>query len=278
MNRLTTALRQHLRAAIEAFGGDLALPRPATPAARPAAAASEPAAARPEDDAATPARPAVAPTAAPRPTQPPLPARPAPTALELAARTQALAALKQQALACRRCGLHQTREQVVFGEGNPTPRVLFLGEAPGAKEDQTGRPFVGDAGQLLDRILQNAMGLARNEVYIANSLKCRPPANRDPAPDESAHCLPFLQQQIAILQPEVIVCLGRVAARSLLATERSVTQLRGQTLAYQGIPVVVTWHPAYLLREPGKKRETWEDIKRVNLLLGLPAVPPAGSS
>jgi uracil-DNA glycosylase family 4 len=162
---------------------------------------------------------------------------------------------------------------VVFGEGNPQPRVLFVGEAPGSNEDQTGRPFVGNAGQLLDRIIAGAMGMQRSEVYIANINKCRPPDNRAPEADEVAACLPYLQRQIEILRPEVIVCLGRIAAQNLLGTTASTTSLRGQTLDFHGTPVIVTWHPAYLLREPSHKRETWDDIKRVNRLLGLPEVP-----
>jgi len=281
MNSIRAALQQHLRAAAEAYGGDLTLPEGAAPAPR---AAAQPTAVAIGEPVPLPLVAPAAPSAAPSPAAAtsPMPLqqrRAAPQSAPEAgheANIQALAALKQQALACTRCGLHRTRDQVVFGEGNATPRVLFLGEAPGAKEDQTGRPFVGEAGQLLDRILQNAMGLARAEVYIANTLKCRPPGNRDPAPEEAAQCLPFLQQQLAILRPEVIVCLGRVAARNLLSTDQSVTNLRGKALAYQGIPVVVTWHPAYLLREPGRKRETWEDIKRVNRLLGLPETPRPG--
>lgn len=189
-----------------------------------------------------------------------------------------LQALRNEVLPCTRCKLSQGRTHTVFGEGNPRARVMFIGEAPGAREDQTGRPFVGDAGQLLDRILTGAMGLQRQDVYIANINKCRPPGNRAPEPDEVAACLPFLRQQIEIVRPEVLVCLGRTAAQNLLSTTASTTALRGRDLEYQGIPVVVTWHPAYLLREPAHKRETWEDIKRVNRLLGRPEVPPAGGS
>ena len=155
---------------------------------------------------------------------------------------------------------------------------MFVGEAPGAKEDQTGRPFVGPAGQLLDRILSGAMGLQRGEVYIANINKCRPPGNRQPQPDEVAACLPFLRQQIALVRPEVIVCLGRTAAHNLLGMTEPMHALRGRPLEYEGVPVVVTWHPAYLLRDPGHKRETWDDIKRVNRLLGLPERPGSPAS
>jgi len=174
---------------------------------------------------------------------------------------------------CTKCKLHQGRQTVVFGEGSPHAEVLFVGEAPGATEDRTGRPFVGEAGQLLDRILTGAMGLQRQDVYIANVNKCRPPGNRAPEADEVAACLPFLRQQIALLRPRVIVCLGRTAAHNLLGTTEPMRDLRGRDLAYDGTPVVVTWHPAYLLRDPSHKRETWDDIKRVNRLLGRPEVP-----
>jgi DNA polymerase len=150
---------------------------------------------------------------------------------------------------------------------------MFIGEAPGVVEDRTGRPFVGPAGQLLEKILAGAMGMRREDVFIANINKCRPPDNRQPEPDEVAACLPYLRQQVELLKPEVIVCLGRTAAQNLLGTTASTTALRSRELSYAGIPVVVTWHPAYLLRDPSHKRETWEDIKRVNRLLGLPEVP-----
>lgn len=189
----------------------------------------------------------------------------------------ALDALREEVLPCTRCRLADSRTTVVFGEGNPRARAMFVGEAPGATEDRTGRPFVGPAGQLLDRILSGAMGLRRSDVFIANINKCRPPGNRAPAPDEVAACLPFLRRQVEIVRPEVIVCLGRTAAQNLLGTAASIGALRGQRLEYAGIPVVVTWHPAYLLREPSRKRETWDDIKRVNRLLGLPEVPGAGA-
>ena len=175
---------------------------------------------------------------------------------------------------CTRCTLHTLgRKQVVFGEGAVPAPVMFVGEAPGFHEDREGRPFVGAAGQLLDRIITNAMGLRRDEVYIANVIKCRPPENRDPEPDEVAACLPYLREQVRLVQPRVIVCLGRVAARALLGTDQSMARLRGQDLTFDGIAVVATWHPAYLLRKPEAKAETWEDIKRVNRLLGRPEVP-----
>jgi DNA polymerase len=184
-----------------------------------------------------------------------------------------LAALRAEVLKCTRCKLHESRRTVVFGEGNPQPDVMFVGEAPGAVEDQTGRPFVGPAGQLLDRIIAGAMGLQRSEVFIGNVNKCRPPGNRDPEPDEVAACLPYLRRQVELLRPKVIVALGRIAAHNLLSTSEPMRALRGRDLRYEGIPVVVTWHPAFLLRDPSHKRETWDDIKRVNRLLGRPEVP-----
>jgi uracil-DNA glycosylase family 4 len=184
-----------------------------------------------------------------------------------------LVQLEQAALACERCKLCQTRTTVVFGEGNPDARVMFVGEAPGQREDETGRPFVGRAGQLLDKIIENAMGMQRQDVYIGNINKCRPPGNRDPEPDEVAACLPFIREQVRLVQPEVIVTLGRVAAWNLLHTKDAMKNLRGRTLLYEGIPVVATWHPAYLLRNPSAKAGCWEDIKRVNRLLGHPEVP-----
>ena len=206
--------------------------------------------------------------AAPAPTPAPATAGPRP-----AGQSDPFAALRTEVLACTKCKLCRGRTNVVFGEGNPAARVLFVGEAPGVVEDRTGRPFVGPAGQLLEKILAGAMGLRREDVFIANINKCRPPDNRPPEPDEVAACLPYLAQQVEILQPEVIVCLGRTAAQNLLGTTASTTALRNRELSYCDIPVVVTWHPAYLLRDPSHKRETWDDIKRVNRLLGLPEVP-----
>jgi uracil-DNA glycosylase len=258
-------IRQHVELAAAAYGLDAVLPlgqakeRPLIP------------------PTTIPAPANAAPT---RATAPAVPVAVAPAPVAASAIQDpigALAALRAEVLPCTRCKLHEGRRHTVFGEGNPQARVMFIGEAPGAVEDQTGRPFVGPAGQLLDRIIAGAMGLARGDVFIANINKCRPPANREPQPDEVAACLPYLQQQIAIVRPEVIVCLGRTAAQNLLGTTLSTTALRGKELRYLDVPVVVTWHPAYLLRDPSHKRETWEDIKRVNRLLGLPEVPSSGS-
>lgn len=169
---------------------------------------------------------------------------------------------------CKRCGLSQTRKNLVFGEGNPTASVLFIGEGPGADEDRQGRPFVGKSGELLTRMIE-AMGLTRNDVFIANIVKCRPPGNRDPEPGEILSCIPVLRRQIEIINPKLIVCLGRVSAQSLLSTKDSITRLRGSFHKYEGIDLLVTFHPAYLLRSPEKKRDAWADLQLVMERIGL---------
>jgi DNA polymerase len=163
---------------------------------------------------------------------------------------------------CTRCPLHQGRTNVVHTEGNRKARLMFVGEAPGADEDAQARPFVGRAGQLLTKIIE-AIGLKREEVLIGNVNRCRPPANRPPTLEEASMCKPFLLREIAIVQPEVIVVMGNTAMRNLLDTREGITKLRGQFQDYQGIKVMPTFHPAYLLRDPSKKRETWEDLKKV---------------
>ena len=168
------------------------------------------------------------------------------------------------------CTLAATRTHIVFGEGNSEARIMFIGEAPGAVEDETGRPFVGPAGRLLTDIIEKAMGLSRSEVYIANILKCRPPGNRDPQPEEVEQCIGVLKQQIMEIRPEVIIALGRIAAHTLLETTTPISSLRGTFKEYLGIPLMPTFHPSYLLQNPSKKRETWEDIKKVMAYLGLP--------
>lgn len=168
-------------------------------------------------------------------------------------------ALQQAVAACTRCGLHATRTQTVFGVGNRSAHWLFIGEAPGADEDRQGEPFVGRAGQLLNAMIE-ATGLQREDVYIANVLKCRPPGNRDPQPNEVDCCEPYLVRQIELIAPRLIVALGRHAAHSLLKTDAPLSRLRGQRLSYRGTPLVVTFHPAYLLRTPGDKRRAWDDL------------------
>ena len=175
--------------------------------------------------------------------------------------------LRDKVLKCTLCSeLARTRNKVVFGAGNVQAKLVFVGEAPGADEDQQGLPFVGRAGQLLTKIIE-AMGMARDQVFICNVLKCRPPNNRPPAPDEVIHCRPFLKQQIEFIRPKVIVALGNHAAKALLQTERGISELRGTFQEYEGIPVMCTYHPAYLLRSPGEKRKVWEDMKKVIRLL-----------
>ena len=272
------ALREHVRLAIDAYGADQPLPRATAGSARTGSGPEgedPPAAGARESPAAGPDRWSEEPPIADRPvadspvadrTVADRPATDDPAA--------ALAALRATALVCRKCGLCETRTHVVFGEGDPRARVMFIGEAPGQTEDETGRPFVGRAGQLLTRIIENAMGLSREDVYIANVNKCRPPGNREPQPDEVAACLPFLREQVRAIRPAVIVTLGKVATWNLLGVTDPMKRLRGRTLEYAGIPVIATWHPAYLLRNPAAKTDTWEDVKRVNRLLGAPEVPP----
>jgi DNA polymerase len=177
-------------------------------------------------------------------------------------RCAALAEVAGDVAACTRCAeLARGRTQTVFGVGNPYARLAFCGEAPGADEDRLGEPFVGRAGQLLTDIIVKGMKLRRQDVYILNILRCRPPANRTPLPDEAANCREYLDRQLAIIQPEFICCLGAVAAQNLLGTDVPIGQLRGRVHDYHGIKVVCTYHPAYLLRNPPAKRHVWDDIQ-----------------
>jgi len=166
---------------------------------------------------------------------------------------------------CRLCGLCETRTQTVFGVGSRAARLMVIGEAPGAEEDRQGEPFVGRAGQLLNSMLR-AAGFERGEVFIANVLKCRPPHNRDPSDEEVERCLPYLRRQIELVAPAAILCVGRIAAQRLLGTDTPIGRLRGRVHRVDGRPVVVTYHPAYLLRSPGEKRKSWDDLK---LVLGV---------
>lgn len=185
-------------------------------------------------------------------------------------RAAALAQLERKVAACQRCAeLARTRTQTVFGDGNPNAELVFMGEAPGGDEDRLGKPFVGAAGQLLTDIIVKGMKLRREDVYILNTIKCRPPGNRTPQPDEIANCREYLDQQLAILQPKYLCCLGAVAAQNLLDTGTSIGHLRGRVHDYQGIKVVCTYHPAYLLRTPSAKRQTWEDIQLLMAQMGL---------
>lgn len=180
---------------------------------------------------------------------------------------EALAAIRTDIGDCTRCALHALgRKQIVFGVGNPNADLMFVGEAPGADEDVQGEPFVGRAGQLLTKIIE-AMGLRREDVYIANIIKCRPPGNRNPEPDEMAQCEPFVFRQIDTIKPKVIVALGKFAAQSLLRTTEPITKMRGREYPYRDAILMPTYHPAYLLRTPSAKRDVWEDMKRVRVLI-----------
>ena len=167
---------------------------------------------------------------------------------------------------CQRCGLHATRTNLVFGSGSPLARLMFIGEAPGADEDEQGLPFVGRAGQLLTKMIES-MGLRRDDVYIANVLKSRPPGNRPPRPDETAACEPFLRRQIQAIQPEVICTLGSSASQAVLRTQEKISSMRGRFFLVDGFKVIPTYHPAYLLRNPSDKRLVWEDLQKIMAVL-----------
>lgn len=206
-------------------------------------------------------------------TAPPTPG--APPAHEVAPRFDGVPTLEQVRAVlgdCRRCGLCATRTKLVFGVGNPAAELVFVGEGPGADEDRAGEPFVGKAGQLLTRMIE-AMGFRRDQVYICNVVKCRPPGNRNPLPDEIAACEPFLRGQLAAIRPQAIVALGKFAAQTLLRTDTPITRLRGTWQSYEGIPLMPTFHPAYLLRSPHEKAKAWSDLKQVLARLGRQ--PPA---
>jgi uracil-DNA glycosylase len=171
--------------------------------------------------------------------------------------------VRKEALKCLKCRLGGTRSNVVFGEGRIDADIMFIGEGPGEDEDRTGRPFVGKAGQLLTKIIENGMKISREEVYIANIVKCRPPSNRDPLPDEASECIGYLKKQIEIVNPKVIIILGKVAAKHLLGIEIPITKAREETYNYGSAKVFVTYHPSALLRNESYKRPVWEDIKKV---------------
>jgi DNA polymerase len=183
-----------------------------------------------------------------------------------------MAELNRQIQQCRQCRLHESKTHYVPGEGSNRPDIIFIGEGPGQTEDQFGRPFIGNAGQLLDRIIEK-MGYRREDVFIGNVVKCRPPNNREPLADEVQACLPFLRRQIELLAPKVIVCLGRVALNNLLGTSHTMGRIRGQQLSYGGVPVIATYHPSYILHKKEKdeisqaKREVWQDMQKVLALI-----------
>ena len=191
------------------------------------------------------------------------------TGSPVADRPAALEILQSEVAGCTRCeSLACTRKQTVFGVGNPNARLVFVGEAPGADEDEQGIPFVGRAGQLLTKIIE-ACTLSRDEVYILNVLKCRPPGNRTPEPEEVANCRGYLDRQLEIIRPEFICCLGAVAAKTVLNSELPIGRLRGKFHEYRGIPVLCTYHPSYLLRNPAAKRDVWEDMKTLMQRMGV---------
>ena len=192
------------------------------------------------------------------PTAPTAPAGEAPLAA-----VQTLAELRTEIGDCQRCRLCEKRNTIVFGVGNPDAEIVFIGEGPGYEEDKQGEPFVGRAGQLLTQIITKGMQMQRSDVYIANVVKCRPPENRNPEPDEIAACEPFLAKQLEIIRPKVIIALGKFAAQTLLKDTTPITRLRGKWQSYRGIKLMPTLHPAYLLRNPKDKRLVWEDIKAV---------------
>jgi DNA polymerase len=219
-------------------------PASSTPPTAIAAAEPEPSALEEQDVAATP--------------QPPL-------------RKPDLATIEKEVAKCTRCReLAATRTQTVFGVGNPNARLCFFGEAPGADEDRQGEPFVGRAGRLLTDIIQKGMGLRREDVYILNVLKCRPPGNRNPNADEVANCRGYFERQLVAIRPEFICCLGTVAAQALLETKTPVGRMRGKFFEYEDAKVVVTYHPSYLLRNPAAKKDTWADIQMLMREMGLP--------
>lgn len=175
--------------------------------------------------------------------------------------------LKKIVLSCHLCDLSKTRTNVVFGEGNPHAKVMFIGEGPGATEDETGRPFVGRAGQLLTKMIENVLEISRNEVYIANIVKCRPPNNRVPTPQEAKTCIPYLFKQIEIIDPEILVALGSTSYRWLTGDTTPISKVRGEIIAYRGKKLIPTFHPSYLLRNPSKKKEAYEDLLKIKELL-----------
>ncbi len=217
----------------------------------------------PASAAAPVSQPVVKSVKAAEPAPPKVEKREATVALSPRSLSGSLSTVREELGDCTRCKLCKGRHSIVFGEGNPEARLVFIGEGPGQEEDQQGRPFVGAAGQLLTDIIVKGMQLKREEVYICNIVKCRPPGDRNPEPDELGACEPFLIKQLQAIRPQVIVALGNVAVKTLLKTKAGITSLRGAWQTYQGIPLIPTFHPAYLLRVPGDKKLVWQDIKKV---------------
>ncbi|MFC1462972.1 uracil-DNA glycosylase family protein [Verrucomicrobiota bacterium] len=205
----------------------------------------------------------------PAPEQESEPAPAAEPAAATPAQASSLDNVAEQIAACTKCSLHETRTKAVPGQGSSSPEIMFIGEAPGADEDKQGLAFVGRAGQLLTKMIE-AMGFTRDEVFIGNILKCRPPDNRTPIPDEMGTCMPYLKEQIRLLKPKVIIALGATAVKGLLDVRTGITKLRGTWMAFEGIDLMPTYHPAYLLRNPAAKKDVWEDLKEVLHFLGRP--------
>lgn len=258
LQELARQARQHLES-LRAAGVEWLPAAPAPPAAAPVSAAVTPV-------SSASAPPLFADLAPP----PEAAATPPVTTLTGEQRRQALDVLTETVSSCTRCAeLVVSRTRTVFGEGKLDPELCFIGEAPGADEDTTGRPFVGAAGQLLNRII-TACGMKREDIYICNILKCRPPGNRTPLPHEAANCREYLDKQLELVRPKFICALGACAAQNLLGTTLSIGKLRGQFHNYRGIPVLCTYHPAYLLRSPDKKKDVWEDLKKLLARMGRP--------
>ena len=249
------------------------------PAKGPRRSAGAKAGARPKHAGAAPAgteRAATAPARA-APAAPAAPASQPDAGDDPAERHRRLAVLAEEVSRCTKCRLHESRTKTAFSRGNPDGDIVFIGEGPGFQEDQQGIPFVGKAGQLLDKMIV-AMGYGRDEVYVANIVKCRPPDNRKPEPDEVAACAPYLEEQLSLVRPKVMVALGATGVQGLIGTSMGITRMRGQWKLYKGrIPLMPTFHPAYLLRQPAKKREVWNDLKQVMKRLGKepPSKPSA---
>ena len=272
--RLEARLRYYQDLGLGAFYRDRAPAVPATVAP----ASSRPRASAPLDSA--PVAPG-SPQLRGRPAEahsmsPALPIVQAPSLFEAAERVEGdtLEGIREFIGDCTRCKLHKGRKNIVFGVGNPRAELVFVGEGPGHDEDVQGIPFVGRAGKLLTDIIEKGMGLRREDVYICNVIKCRPPENRLPEKDEIATCSPFLLRQLAAIAPKVIVCLGACAAQTLLGTNRGISHFRGEWFDYRGSRLIATYHPAYLLRNPNAKPEVWNDLKKVMAVLGLKPAPP----
>jgi uracil-DNA glycosylase len=244
---------------------DRAAFQPTTPTAGDPAPAAEMAAAKPES---APSRPTPAATSAPA--IPHIPVAPGPSLFEVSERIEGdtLERIREDIGDCTRCRLHKARTKIVFGVGNPKAELVFVGEGPGHDEDVRGEPFVGRAGKLLTQMIE-AMSLRRQDVYICNVVKCRPPDNRLPEKDEIATCSPFLLRQLSVIQPKVICCLGACAAQTLLATNQGISRFRGEWFDFRGSKLISTYHPAYLLRNPNAKGEVWKDLQKVMAVLGL---------